>query len=168
MTAPVALRHPDNWLLPGSPNDSRLLHGEVSDRIQVCAPHIGEGYHQVIELQDDLDMVIKDITFNQEKMGNTAGRVDFLKFEFQLAGPDAGHSFFWPYFGLKEFWSFPIQQRYFSVEVWLRRPLLALYFQAFMERLSQPAQDAAKRIVQFIYRRQGGGTHMRLSPADRP
>lgn len=158
MAAPLVLNRSDDWLLPGSPSDSRLFHANDSDHIYVCSPHVGQGYCQSIALQDDLALVIQDYTLNQSAVIDRSGRTDCLEFEFRLAGPDAGYGSFFPYFGLKEFGAKPAQKRCFNVEVWLQRPALTTYFQAFMERLSPHTQSIAARIIQLIYRRQGGGS----------
>ncbi|MEM1256680.1 MAG: AraC family transcriptional regulator, partial [Cyanobacteria bacterium P01_H01_bin.21] len=41
---------------------------------------------------------------------------------------------------------------------WVQRPTLIPYFQAFMERLSPQSRQTAERIVQLVYRYQGGGS----------
>ncbi|MEM6840177.1 MAG: helix-turn-helix transcriptional regulator [Cyanobacteria bacterium P01_H01_bin.119] len=157
MTAPLVSNLSDNWLLPGSPSDSRLFHADEADGIQVCSSYLGQGYRQTISLQDDLTLAIHDYTLSQPRVIDTPGRVNCLEFEFRLAGPDAGYSSFIPYFGLKEFGAKPAQKRCFNVEVWFKRPALSTYFQAFMERLSPQLQTTAKRIIQLIYRHHGGG-----------
>ena len=158
MKTPLVLNRSDDWFLPGSPNDSRLFHTDETDCIWVCSSQVGQGYRQAIPLQDDLTLTIHDYTLNQERVIDTSGRGNCLEFEFRLAGPDAGYSSFFPYFGLKEFWTKPAQKRYFNVEVWFQRPALITYFQAFLERLSPQAQGTAERIIQLIYRHHGGGS----------
>ena len=158
MTQLPIMNSADECFLPGSLNDSRLFHTDEADFIQVCSPHVGQGYRQIISLQDDVTLVIIDHTLNQPRVIDRPGRGNCLEFEFRLAGPDAGYSSFIPYFGLKEFWTKPAQKRYFNIEVWLKRPALITYFQAFLERLSPQTQGTAERIIQLIYRRHGGGS----------
>lgn len=158
MKPPLVLNRSNNWLIPGSPSGSRLFHVDEADQIRDCSSHIGQGYFQVIPLQDDLELGIHDYTLHQHRVIDILGRVNCLEFEFRLAGPDAGYSSFRPYFGLREFHIQPAQKRYFKVEVWLKRPALIRYFQAFIERLSPQIQGNAKRILQSIYRYQGGGS----------
>ena len=148
----------DNWLVPGSPSDSRLFHAEDADRIWVCSPNAGQGYYQIISLQDDLALAIHDYTLNQHQVIDRPGKGNCLEFEFRLAGPDAGYCSFIPYFGLREFGIKSSQQRCFNVEVWFKRPALITYFQAFIERLSPQVRGTAERVIQLVYRYQGGGS----------
>ncbi|MEM6839813.1 MAG: AraC family transcriptional regulator, partial [Cyanobacteria bacterium P01_C01_bin.120] len=160
MKTPLTINRFDDWFLPGTSNDSRLYHADDSDRMWVCSPNAGKGYSQTITLQDDLTLEVLDYTLNQDRVFDRPGKVNCLEFEFRLAGPDAGYCSFVPYFGLKEFGVKPSQKRCFNVEVWFKRPTLITYFQAFMERLSPQARGTAERIVQLIYRHQGGGSSL--------
>ncbi|MCG8362025.1 MAG: hypothetical protein MJA27_01680 [Pseudanabaenales cyanobacterium] len=58
MTTRLVLNHWDDWLLPGSPSDTRLFHADASDRIFVYPSHLGQGYFQEILLRDDLTLFI--------------------------------------------------------------------------------------------------------------
>ncbi|MEO0537488.1 MAG: hypothetical protein AAF215_26965 [Cyanobacteria bacterium P01_A01_bin.123] len=107
MKTPLAINRFDDCFLPGSPSDSRLFHADEADFIQVCSPHMGQGYCQAIPLRDDLSLEIHDYTLNQETVIDRPGKSNYLEFEFRLAGPDAGYSSVMPYFGLKEFWIKP-------------------------------------------------------------
>ncbi|MGD1898899.1 MAG: helix-turn-helix transcriptional regulator [Phormidesmis sp.] len=140
-----------DWLLPGSPSDSRLLHSDASDLVWVCPDHIGQGYVQEIFLQDDLSLFILAYTLHASVIVTTARQSDRLEFEFQLAGKSPGYSFFEPHLGLKNIGVKPGQRRCFKVEVILKRPTLTTYFQAYIERLLPQAQDVAKRVMQSMY-----------------
>lgn len=163
MTTRLVLNHWSDWLKPGSPDDSRLLHSDASDRIHICPPHLGQGYIQEILLRDDLTLIILDYTLTQEMVIHKPGESSRLEFEFQLAGPDAGYSLFLPYFGFKEFGFKRAQKRSFKVEVCFKQPTLITYLQAFMERLSPQTQGIAERLTQFIYRSLGGGSSSTLA-----
>ncbi|MEO1348538.1 MAG: AraC family transcriptional regulator [Cyanobacteria bacterium J06635_15] len=156
MTTRLQLNHWDDWLLPGSPSDSRLLHADVSDQILVCPSHLGQGYFQDIQLRDDLNLVIFDYTLNQDVVIDAPNASDCLEFAFHLASPEAGYSFFCPYFGLKHFGVKTARKRFFKVEVWCKRPVLVTYFQAFMERMRPQTLSIAERIVQSLCRYQNG------------
>ena len=158
MKTPLVLNRSSDWLIPGSPSDSRLFHADEADQIRVCSSHIGQGYFQVIPLQDDLDLAIHDYTLNQIRVIDRPGGVNCLEFEFRLTGSDAGYSSFVPYFGLREFGIEPAQKHSLKVEVWFKRPTLITYCQALMERLSPQAQGTAERILQLISRYKVGGS----------
>ncbi|MGD1948137.1 MAG: helix-turn-helix transcriptional regulator [Leptolyngbyaceae cyanobacterium] len=157
MKTPLVLNRSDDWPLARSPCDSRLFHTDDADEIKVCSAQVGQGYSQLIPLQDDLALSIHDYTLHQPRV---AGRVDLgncLEFEFRLAGRDAGYSSFIPHFCLKEFEIKPAQKRYFNIEVWFKPPALTTYCQAFVERLSPQTQSNAEGIIRSVYRHQGGG-----------
>ena len=146
-----------DWLLSGSPNDSRLLHSGPSDRVRVCPDSLGQGYAQEILLREDLSLFILDYTLHRSLVVNGARQSDRLEFEFQLAGARPGCSFFEPYFGLKEISVRPGQKRCFKVEVVFKRPTLAAYLLAYLERLLPQAQNVAERVMQWMYQYQNGG-----------
>ena len=156
MTTRLVWDHWEDWLLPGSSSDTRLLHSDVSDRILICPSQLGQGYLQEIRLRDDLTLFIHDYTLNQDVVIDAPGENNLLEFDFQLAGPDAGCSFFIPYFGLKEFGVKRARRRSLKVKVAFKRPSLMTYFQVFMERLSPQAHCIGERIIQSIYRYQEG------------
>ena len=160
MKTPLVLNRSDNWFVPGNPNDSRLFHVDDADYIGVCPSHIGQGYCQVIPLQDDLGLRIHDYTLDQHRVIDMLGKGDRLEFEFRLAGFDAGYSSFIPYLGLREFGIKPAQERHFNIEVWFKRPTLITYFQAFLECLSPPTQNTVDRVIQSIYGYQNGGSRL--------
>ncbi|MEL6381153.1 MAG: AraC family transcriptional regulator [Cyanobacteria bacterium J06626_18] len=145
-----------DWLIPGSPDDPRLLHVDASDRILVCPPSLGYGYRQEIPLRDDLRLIIIDYTFHQDVVVDAIGDGDRIEFEFHLAGPHADYSLCIPCFRLRQFGFRLAGKRVFKVEVFFKRPTLVSYAQFFMERLLPQAQTAAERIVQALYRHQVG------------
>ncbi|MBE7385422.1 MAG: helix-turn-helix transcriptional regulator [Leptolyngbya sp. SIO1E4] len=162
MKVPLVLNRSNDWLLPGSPSDSRLFHADETDVIEVLSSQVGQGYSQFIPLQDDLALSIHDYSLNQHRV---IGRVDShnsLEFEFRLAGRDAGYSSFIPHFGLREFEIKPAQKRFSNIEVWFKQPALTTYCQAFVERLSPQTQSNTECIIQSIYRYQGGGSRSTL------
>lgn len=157
MTTRLVLNHWQDWLVSGSPSDSRLFHSDTSDRILVCPPHLGQGYIQEILLRDDLTLFIHDYTLDRDVAIDALGESNLLEFDFQLASPKAGYSFFFPYFGFKEFIVKQARQRFFKVKVCFKQPALVTYFQTDMERLSPQARDIGERVIQSMYRYQGGG-----------
>ena len=158
MVTRLVLNQWENWLLPGSPSNSQLLHSDPSDRILVCPPHLGQGYFQEILLRDDLTLFLYDCTLHQAVAIDTPDEPDCLEFEFQLAGFDAGYSAVSACFGLKNFWVQPPQKQFFRVEVCFKRSTLVSYFQAFLERLSPQTRNIAERFMQLISRYQGGNS----------
>ena len=158
MTTPFRSKQPRDWLLPGHPSDSRLLHPDASDRVFVCLSELGHGYLQEIPLRDDLTLVIVDYTPHRDLVIDAIGEGDRIEFEFHLAGPHTGYSFCIPCFRLRQFGFKLARKRVFKVEVFFKGPTLVSYAKVFMERLLPQAQTVAERILQSIYRYQGGGS----------
>jgi len=158
MTTRLALDHWQDWLLPGTPNDPRLLHADGCDRIYVCPPHLGQGYIQEIPLQDDVSLVIIDYTLTDDVIIDAPGEGNRLEFEFQLAGPEAGCSLFVPHFGLKQLGVKQKRKQVFKLEVIVKQPSLLDYFQAYIERLSPQAQSVAERTIRAMYGYQTSGS----------
>ncbi|MEM9093126.1 MAG: AraC family transcriptional regulator [Cyanobacteria bacterium P01_F01_bin.53] len=156
MAMRLILNHWRDWLLPGSPSDSRLFHSDSSDRIHVCPPHLGQGYFQEILLQDDLTLFICDYTLNQDVLVDVSSERERLELVVQI-GSNAGYSFFIPFYGSKKFDPKQARKRVFNVKVCFKRPTLITYFQAFLERLSPQTHCVAERAIQAMYRYQGGG-----------
>ncbi|VEP17540.1 Transcriptional regulator [Hyella patelloides LEGE 07179] len=156
MTMQLALNSWEDWLVPGSPSDPRLLHSENSDRILVYPSHLGQGYRQEILLRDDLSLVVIDYALDRYLTIDPLSTGDCLKFEFRLAGFDAGYSFIIPYCGLRQLSIARHRKRTFEVEVIFKRPTLLFYFQSFMERLSPQTYCIAERVIKSIYRYQEG------------
>jgi AraC-like DNA-binding protein len=158
MTTRLVLNHWQDWLVPGNPGDSRLFHSDTSDRILVCPDRLGRGYIQEILLRDDLTLLIHDYTLHRDVAIEALGESNLLAFDFQLASPKAGYSFFFPYFGFKEYIVKRARQRFFKVKVCFKQPTLITYFQTYMERLSPQTRGIAERVIQSMYRYQGGGS----------
>ena len=128
MTTRLALNHWEDWLLPGSPSDTRLLHADASDRVLVCPSDLGQGYFQEILLRDDLVLFIHDYTLNQDLVTDVQSEGDRLEFDFPLVGSDSGYGFVLPYFGWKTLKFKRAQKRFFKLEIFyvIGRPNLNL------------------------------------------
>jgi hypothetical protein len=116
--------------------------------------HLGDGYVQEIPLREHVTLYILDYTLHRDVLVDAPDESDRIEFEFQLAGPNAGYSFFVPYFGLQRLGMKQGKKRVFKVEVFFDRPALVAYFQSFIERLSPEALSVAERIMQSIHRHQ--------------
>ena len=162
MIKQLVLHDWDDWLEPGSPNDSRLFHADVSDRILVCPAHIGQGYFQEILLRDDLSLVIHDYILNQDLITAPLSQGDGLEFNFPLTGPGAGCGFLVPHFGWKSLMLRQARKRVFKLKILFKRPTLITHLQTFIERLSPHTQSIAERIMQLMYRYHGGGSSSNL------
>ncbi|MEL6381152.1 MAG: helix-turn-helix transcriptional regulator [Cyanobacteria bacterium J06626_18] len=155
MPAQPVLNHWEDWLLPGSPSDSRLFHADTSDQVLVYPANLGRGYRQKIRLRDDLTLVILDYTLTQDVITHSLDAGDYLKFEFR---PDAGYSSFLPRFGLPNLGVTPAHRRAFEVEVIFKFPSLITYFQSFMERLSPQTRGIAERTLLALCQHRTGDT----------
>ncbi|MEM1255025.1 MAG: AraC family transcriptional regulator [Cyanobacteria bacterium P01_H01_bin.21] len=160
MATQLQLNHIFDCLLPGSPNDPRLLHSDSADQVFFYTSDLGQGYRQEIPLRDDLTLMIIDYTPNRDLLFDLMGEGNRIEFEFHLAGPYRGYSLCIPCFRLRQFGVRRAQRHIFKVEVIFKRPMLVKYAQAFIERLSPRANNAAKHILQSIYHRQVGGTSL--------
>lgn len=145
-----------DWLEPGDPSHPGLLHSDRNDLVQICPPHLGQGYVQSIPLRDDLTLVIIDYTLNQPLLIDAPREHGLLEFEFQLSGQDAGQSFIVPYFGLRELGVRPANKRIFKVEVFFKPPTLNTYFQDFTQGLSAPMQQIVVAVLQQLCRQRLG------------
>ncbi|MEM7061890.1 MAG: AraC family transcriptional regulator [Cyanobacteria bacterium P01_B01_bin.77] len=157
MATRLVLNSWKDWLLPGSPSDTRLLHVDASDRVLVCPPDLGQGYFQEIMLRDDLVLFIHDYTLNQDLVMDLQSEGDRLEFDFPIVGPSRGYGFVVPYFGWKTLTFKHAQKRFFKVEIFFKRPTLIAYLQAFMERLSPQNQRTAEQVIRLMYCYHGGG-----------
>ncbi|MEM9007524.1 MAG: helix-turn-helix transcriptional regulator [Cyanobacteria bacterium P01_F01_bin.86] len=158
MTTRLHLDHWNDWLLPGSSGDSRLLHTDVSDRIRVCPAHLGEGYFQEIKLRDDLTLVILDYTLNQNVVLDGADQGDCLELTFHLSSLSAGQSFFHPNFGWRDLAVIPARKRFFKVELFFQQPTLTPYYETFLERLSPQTYGIIEQVVQSVSHHHHRGT----------
>lgn len=152
MATPQVLNQWRGKFLPGSVNDAQLFHADASDRILVVPPHLGQGYIQEISLQDDLLLLILDYTLSKDVIIDTPDQHDRIEFEFVLTGSAAGHSIFFPHFGLRQFGVKRSRQRCFKVEVIFKQSTVIPYFRAYLERLSPQAQSIAEQLIQVMYR----------------
>ena len=80
MATRLALEQWSDWLEPGSPSDSRLLHSDKSDRIFVCPSHLGQGYIQEIVLGDDLSLVIENYRLDRDLIIDIPCHDSFVQF----------------------------------------------------------------------------------------
>ena len=158
MAERLSLSRWDEWFDLGSWQNPRLLHAEPSDRILVCPPALGDGYYQNIFLEDNITLVILDYRLHDDLVFDMAGECDRIEFEFQLAGPQAGYSFFVPYFGLPEMSVKHARKRYFKIEVFFEPPILNTYFQAVLDRFTPKDQQVANSALQALHRFWDGGS----------
>ena len=158
MTTQLQVNHIFDCLLPGSPNDPRLLHSDSADRVFFYMSDLGQGYRHEIPLREDLTLMIIDYTPAKDLLFDLMGEGNRIEFEFHLAGPYKGYSLCIPCFRLRQFGMRLAQRHIFKVEVIYKRPALVEYARSFIERLSPRANRAVKHILQSIYRRQVGGT----------
>ncbi|WP_049783740.1 helix-turn-helix transcriptional regulator [Acaryochloris marina] len=163
---PLVLNRMSDWRLPGHTNDTRLHHADTSDDVQVIAPHLGQGYMQEIFLRDDLSLMILDYTLDRPLLLDGAGDSNIAEFEFQLEGPQAGKSIFFPYFGFQDLGFKAHHTRFFKVEVLFKSDSFTPYFLAFMERLQTPLQQLSAEVIHTCCRnftgRFGGSTEQAL------
>ena len=152
MTQRLTLSRWDEWFDAGSWQDPRLLHADPSDRILLCPSALGDGYYQNIFLEDNITLVILDYRLHDDLVLDVAGECDRIEFEFQLAGPQSGYSFFVPYFGLPEINIKHARKRYFKVEVFFEPPILNTYFQAVLKRFTPRDQQVATTAMQALHR----------------
>ena len=156
MTSPQLIsKHALDWLESGSSDDPRLSHSDPDDTIRLYAS--GQVYRQEITLQDDLSLAIVDYTLRQHVLVENIESEDWLKFEFQLSGPDAGYSFYNYRPGSREFWFTPQYGHVFELEIILKRPMLEQYAQAVFERLPE---HGIRQVLEYLYSgtgRQGAG-----------
>ena len=150
------LHHRENWLLPGSPDDSRLFHADPSDQIQVWSPQVGQGYVQTIPLQEDLSLVIVDDTMHNILLMNTYKQQASLEFEFQLAEPAPGQSSLTPHFEMRGLNIRPAQQRRFKVEIFFGPSAFMAYYQLIAERVPPQALNLCHKFVQRLHCSQFG------------
>ncbi|MEM7796713.1 MAG: helix-turn-helix transcriptional regulator [Cyanobacteria bacterium P01_C01_bin.118] len=157
MATRLVLNSWKDWLLSGSPSDTRLLHADVSDRILVFPPDLSQGYFQEILLPDDLFLYIHDYSLNRDLMTDVS-EGDRLEFDFPIVGSGKGYGFVVPYFGWKNLAFRRAKKRFFKVEIFFKRPTLHKYLQAFMERLSPQTRSTAEKLIRLMYCYHGGGS----------
>ncbi|MEO1126370.1 MAG: AraC family transcriptional regulator [Cyanobacteria bacterium J06639_16] len=160
MPVPAKINHIRHWNLPGSPDDPRLLHSDPSDVVFIYPDHLCQGYSQEIRLQDDITLGIIDRTLTQAVMMDAPRYGHSIEFEFQLAGPQAGYSFFYPHLRVRDLHLMQPSSRTFKVEIFLDLPVLMTYFQAFLDSLPPQRKILAERFLWAIYRYYSGGVDL--------
>ncbi|MEM9485416.1 MAG: helix-turn-helix transcriptional regulator [Cyanobacteria bacterium P01_F01_bin.116] len=158
MTVRLVVNHHEDWLLPGSPDDSRLFHADSSDEILLYPAHIGQGYRQNIKLRDDLTLVIMNYVINREVIINSpSGQGVMTKFEFPLSGVGGPYSRFMPSIDSKSLGAIPMGKQILEIEVIFKgyRSTWA-YIQACLERFPLQIQKQLEEIFQVLWRFQGG------------
>ncbi|MFG6101424.1 AraC family transcriptional regulator [Leptothoe sp. EHU-05/26/07-4] len=152
-----------NYLHPGSPDDSRLFHGDSSDQIQVWSPQVGQGYLQTIPLREDLSLVILDYTMRNTVLTHIPKQRASLEFEFQISGSAPGQSGLTPHYGLGDLNIEPAQQRQLKVEIFFFGPSAFMaYYQLIAELLPFQALDIFHKSVQCMHHAQFG--YQAISP----
>ena len=155
MKSRLVLNHREDWLLPGSPDDSRLFHSDPSDQILVYPSSMGQGYRQKIRLQDDLTLVIMDYVINCNILFDIPGETVCTKFEFPL-DTSSRYSEFIPIIGLRTLGSALTKKRVFEIEVIFEGASILTYAQACLERFPTHTQQIVEEIIKSLWRFQGG------------
>ena len=151
----LLLHHREDWLLPGSPDDSRLFHSDPSDQILVYPPSVGQGYRQKIRLQDDLTLVIMDYTINHDVLFDVPGEDACTKFEFPLGtGPRCSE--FVPIVGFRMLGASRPKQRIFKVDVVFNHTSVSTYAKACLARFPAQTQRIVQEIIRSLWQFQGG------------
>ena len=156
MKSRLVLKHREDWLLPGSPNDSRLFHADPSDQILLYPSHIGQGYKQKIRLRDDLTLVIVNYTLARDIVFDIPGENACTKFEFPLTDARSRYSEFIPVVGFRLLGTVQTKKRVFEIEVIFEGASILTYVQACMERFSPHTQQIVEGIIKALWRFQGG------------
>ncbi|MEM7061857.1 MAG: AraC family transcriptional regulator [Cyanobacteria bacterium P01_B01_bin.77] len=157
MAERLSLGRWDEWYDTGSWQDPRLLHADPSDRVLVCPSRLGNGYYQQIFLDEDITLVILDYELYQDLVLDIPRDCNGIEFEYQLAGPQPGYSFFVIYLGMPSMVVKRARRRYFKVEIFFQPPALSNYFQAIIERFTPRDQQIANSLLKAVYRSCGGG-----------
>lgn len=160
MPVPIKINHIRHWNLPGSPNDPRLLHSDPSDAVFVHPNHLCQGYGQEIRLQDDITLNIIDRRLTQAVLMDAPRYGHSIEFEFQLAGPQAGYSFFYPHLCVRDLQLMQPSNRTFKVEIFLDLPVLMTYFQAFLDSLPSHKKIIIERLLRAMYCHYNGGVDL--------
>ena len=165
MAARLVVNHQEDWLLPGSPDDSRLFHADPSDQILLYPSPIGQGYRQHIKLRDDLTLVIMDYVINREVIINgSSGQEPTIKFEFPVSDAKGQHSSFLANFDSKKLLAIPRGQKCLEIEVIFTGYHSALaYVQACVERFPLKIRQQFEEILQALWRLQGGRSRLDIN-----
>lgn len=152
----------------GSHQDSRLFHVDSSDQIKVWSPQVGQGYIQIIPLQEELSLVILDYAIHSTFFCNSVRRNRYLEVEFQLAGSAAGQSTFVPCFAPQnELKSKPAQPRQFNVEIVFSSSMFESYSRALVEQMTSQDQTILYDWADWVhFSRRGYGAKSSRSAFD--
>lgn len=156
MVTRLVLNRWSDWLEPGSTNDSRLLHSDLSDRILVCPSHLGQGYIQEVILGDDLTLIIQNYELDRDLIIDLPNHNSSLRFSFMLTGYEARYSFCEVCFGLREIDIERSHQPIFDVQIVFTQSTFMSYLQEFMARLLPQTLEIAEQVIRSIYRYQKG------------
>ncbi|MEO1294421.1 MAG: AraC family transcriptional regulator [Cyanobacteria bacterium J06636_16] len=156
------LNRKSDYLHPGSPNDARLFHSDVSDQIQIWSSQVGQGYSQTIPLRDDLSLIILDYEMQDTLIIDSLELDVCLEFSCHLAGKTMGQSAITLQHGLRKFGIFPAQQRVVKVEVFFQPPSFGVYCHAVLDCLPTQEKDIIYKWVDTLYQHQFG--HPAASP----
>lgn len=151
------LKRQSDFLYPGRPHDSRLFHADSSDQIQMFSPQVGQGYVQIIPLQEGLSLMVLDYTIHGKFLRPFGRHNQLLEFEFQIAGPVAGHSLVLPHvIERSSVRVLETPQHRVNVEVLLRPPFLLPYSHALVEHLPPQDQAITYNWASWVHRSQYG------------
>ena len=156
MKSRLVLSHREDWLLPGSPNDSRLFHADSSDQILLYPSHIGQGYKQKIRLRDDLTLVIMNYELNRDIVFDIPGESVCTKFEFPLTDASRRYSEFIPIVGFRLLGTAQTKKQVFEIEIIFEGTSILTYAQACLERFPIHTQQIVDGIIKALWRFQGG------------
>jgi len=144
------------WSESGSPDDPRLLHSDISDRIRICPSHRGRGYRQEISLEKGLSLQILHYELCEDFSFISSHACPCLEFEFRLAGPRAGSSCILPYLGFDLLGLRRANVRVFKVEVLCKGSVFAERLRGAIARLPQRPQRILERAIRHLQFRQVG------------
>ena len=157
MTTRLVVNHYEDWLLPGSSDDSRLLHADPSDRILLYPSHVGQGYRQYIPLRDNLTLVIMDYVINHGVISHGAVQEPVAKFEFPITDVSGQVSRFLPSLNSTYVSAICPNKHVFEIEVIFKGyDSTWRYGQACIERFPRKTQQIIERTIQAWWRSQGG------------
>ena len=146
------LQRKSDYLHSGSINNPKLCHADLSDQIEVWNPKFGQGYQQMIPLQDDLSLIILDDKLHSPLLINQPVQIESsLKFEFQLVGNKPQQSNFTPQIAPASLDMRHGQQRKFKLEVSFGPSALMAYYRRTAERLSPQALESCNQFIEISH-----------------
>lgn len=150
------LNQKSDYLRPGSPNDARLFHSDVSDQIKIWSSQVGRGYSQTIPLRDDLSLIILDYEMQDTLIIDSLELDVCLEFSCHLVGKTIGQSAITLQHGFRRFGILPAHQRVIKVEVFFKPPSFRTYCRAVLECLPIQEQDIIYKWIENLYQHQFG------------